>query len=79
MSRSNQLNPTDSRTVESAIYLCDQLELGLPRGETPETVGDFIDCHLKAVREIKRFDGKLKLLTRLLSLANKYPVVPYAN
>lgn len=60
--------------MASCQHLVDNLRNGLPKGETKETIGEFVEVHKKALGAIKQNIGKSVLLLKLHDLAGKYPM-----
>ena len=65
--------PENKVAVASCEYLVACCRNGLPRGETAEDMGDFVQIHLTALRAIKQFWGKAKLVLALEALAREWP------
>ena len=64
-------------TLASALRLIDALKTGLPAGEAPETIGEFVAVHRRELSAIKQTIGKNVAMLRLIELQRQYPEVPY--
>ncbi len=57
-------------TFKSARYLLNAIKDGLPKGETKETVSEFLEVHHRLVSECAQRTGKGRLLLEI-GLARK--------
>lgn len=47
----------------------------LPRGETPETMGEFVEAHRLGLHEMKQRRGKGQLVLKIQDLGQKWPLL----
>ena len=65
----------DEFTMRSAKYLIRFLgKTASPKGETPESVGELIEVHRRALHTMKQRTGKGTVVLEMGMLAKKYPL-----